>query len=549
MPPGAQEVINIGQRPFGAVRENLNAITCVMLLALVPLAAGQTTESYAGVDARLVQELAVGEATAIAVLTPGAMAHVTHALDELGLAWHSYDALDQVALRLTMRDLPSVRSIVGVESIWANEVMMPYLDRSAPYIGANILWNTYNIRGTGVTIMVVDTGVDGTHPDTRFQVNLIENVVPTRAANNLIGGYVEGVPVSDVDGHGTHVASIAAGTAAALGASDPNQGKYHGIAYQSKLVGFAAGLTTPNGDTRFDSVTVLEAFNYAIQNAKRLDIRVVTNSWGTNGAFEPSNPIVQASFNMYRAGLVVTFAAGNEGEDGLGTLNKYCVAPWVLCVGAGDYLNRRASFSSQGTDPAQTGKAYDHPDLIAPGVGIMAAKAVLINALDPPSLTQPANLVTNAEYSRKSGTSMATPHVAGAAALLLSSNPQLSPDQVYDILVASTTTLPGAKVWEVGAGYLNLFEAHKTAKGVEGNLAEFLQGRVKYGGKATGDPDHSEDPVSVGLGRGGSKSIVGGDVSIAEFAKQLTTTPSGLVFLIGAPLLFIAAFSLRPKVR
>jgi subtilisin family serine protease len=345
------------------------------------------------------------------------------------------------------------------------------------------------------------------------------------------------VHTSDTDGHGTHVASIAGGTANAA-----PKGSYRGIAHGADLVGFQAGVPDAKGEIRFESVTVLEAFNYAIKKREALDIRVVSNAWGVEGTFEPDSPINQATFQLYRVGLVVVFAAGNDGTDGPGSLNKYCVAPWVLCVAAGDYMNKPASFSSRGTDPAVSGKAYDHPDIMAPGVQITAARPLV----DPDgSGGRQASGGPQVNYATKSGTSMATPHVAGAAALLLGDNPRLSPDEVYDLLVATATPLVGQPVWAAGAGYLNALDATRAAKDTPGTLAWFLDGHMKYGGRATGDRDFVRDPVSVGLGQGTARQATGSDIPPDEFVEDLATTPMGIVFVAGSVVLAGTAFGNR----
>jgi serine protease AprX len=469
-----------------------------------------------------------GPQIAILVLDPALESQVLSTLRLLGLDYHLYDQLHQVALVLPLELLDTVLRIEGVLSVWRNEVMQPYLDHSTAYVGARLLWNTYRVRGEGVTVLVVDSGIDGDHPDLKYGAKLLENVVPTRQSNALIDGYKEGVRSSDSDGHGTHVASIVAGSGFGAGPRDADRGKYRGVAYEAKLVGFQAGITDRQGEIRFESVTVLEAFNYALSKQRTFNIRVVSNSWGTNGAFEPSNPINQATFNMYKAGMFVTFAAGNEGGEGPGSLNKYCVAPWVLCVGGGDFFNRVTSFSSYGTDPKASGLPYDHADILAPSVGIGAARADGASG--------------HGLYASKSGTSMAAPHVAGVAALLLSDNPRLSPDNVMDILTASADPIAGEPVWRAGAGYLNALDAYRMAQDVPGDLAQFIRGHVKYGGKATGDPDHSEDAVTVGLGRGKAKAVSGADISPIQFLQDLVTTPHGLVFLIGSAVLSVLTF-------
>lgn len=480
---------------------------------------------------------------AILVLTPHLEAAVVDSLAEMGLQHHAYPLLDMVAVVLPKEKLSQVANLEGVEVVFRNEHMEAMLSRSAPYVGAPLVWNTYAVRGRGVTILVVDTGVDGTHPDVKYGSNLIENVIPTRTSTGLIGGYSEGVVASDADGHGTHVAGIVGGTAYASGPGDSLAGKYKGIAPEASLVGFEAGIpNAATGEASFDSVTVLEAYNYALDKRRTFNIRIVTNSWGSNGEFNANSPINLATLNLYRAGLVVVFAAGNEGAQGPGTLNQYSVAPWVLSVGAGDYLNRRAPFSSIGTNPTLSNKAYDHPDLLAPGSQITAARA----RTDAGVLGSLLSATSNGDlYVAKSGTSMAAPHVSGAAALLLSKNPKLSPDEVYDLLVGSTTPLPSGPVWEVGRGYLNVLRAYDEAQELPGSLEAFLGGKVKYAGKLVGDVDFSEDPLTVGLHNGTDSGFLKADTSLPEFGKSLVTTGQGLTFVAGTAVLSLLSFRFR----
>src|SRR5437016_8969959 len=156
------------------------------------------------------------------------------------------------------------------------------------------------------------------------------------------------------------------------------------------------------------------------------------------------------------AGLVVVFAAGNDGP-GQNTLNPFCVAPWVICVAAGLKDGRTlADFSSRGIP----GDPLYHPTITAPGTDIVAARAttgIFINTFFAVDLI---NLGADAlYYAAASGTSMATPHVSGTVALMLEANPALSPDQVKSALERTATPMPGYQPHEVGAGYLNAYQA------------------------------------------------------------------------------------------
>jgi serine protease AprX len=193
-----------------------------------------------------------------------------------------------------------------------------------------------------------------------------------------------------------------------------------------------------------------------MQNHLAYGIRVISNSWGTTGEFSPDDPVNVASRIAHDAGLVVVFAAGNEGP-GANTLNPYCVAQWVICVAAGNKDGRTlANFSSRGV----AGDPVLHPTITAPGVDIASARAttgIVINAFFAVDVV---DLGTDAvSYAAASGTSMATPHVAGTVALMLEANPALTPDEVKAALEATATPMPGLQRHEVGAGYLNAFDA------------------------------------------------------------------------------------------
>jgi len=342
---------------------------------------------------------------------------------------------------LQIRLLPALR---GLRSIYFNRRLSYFLDESVPLIGANRVWNELGYTGRGVTVAVIDSGIDATHRDLPFGTKVVQNV---KLAPNLFGSgplVLEGLSTTDTSsGHGTHVAGIAGGSGAALA------GKYRGVAIGSKLVGIGAG------EALF-ILTALEAFDWVLQNRLKYGIRVISNSWGTSGAFAPDDPVNVASRIARDAGLVVVFAAGNDGPS-LNTLSPYCVAPWVICAAAGQKDGHTlADFSSRGIP----GDPRYHPTLTAPGVDIASARAttgIVINSFFAVDLV---NLGSDAVYyAAASGTSMATPHVSGTVALMLEANPALTPDQVKSALEATATPMPGYQQHEVGAGYLNAYEA------------------------------------------------------------------------------------------
>ncbi|MDV2684443.1 S8 family serine peptidase [Alkalihalophilus lindianensis] len=318
------------------------------------------------------------------------------------------------------------------------------------------------VTGNGVGVVVNDSGVDGTHGDHTFKKNLVQNVLGTSylSSTGIIPiSYIENVINTDTNsGHGTHVAGTVGGTGTMSG------GKYAGAAPEADLIGYGSGA----------ALLVLDGiggFDYAIEHQDEYNIQVITNSWGSSGEFDPHHPINVASKKAYDAGITVLFAAGNEGpsED---THNPYAKAPWVISVGAGEKDGSLANFSSRGTkDVGGTfeidGEQWewkDEPTVVAPGVDIISTRVLsplsVISAPKDLQLIEPTYLPF---YTTMSGTSMATPHVAGIVALLLEANPALTPSEVKDILEQTATDMPGYESWEVGAGYVNAYDAVEAA--------------------------------------------------------------------------------------
>jgi subtilisin family serine protease len=419
-----------------------------------------------------------GGGVALLATQPGRADAVAQRLAVDGLAAQPYPDLDLVAAVLPADRARWAARIPGVTAVWANEAVEAPAQGPPSRAKASLPDPVPPPRtGPRVGVIVVDTGVDGTHPDLLLGGRLVQNAAPRRLPNGLIGGIDEDLPHTDPDGHGTHVASILARHAP-----------------DAALIGFRAARTDPRtGEPKFDAVAVLAAYQYALDHADRYGVRVVTNSWGSSGAFDPDGPVARATFKLYRAGIVVLFAAGNQGGEGPGHLNKHAVAPWVLAIGSATPDGQRSGSSSIGTNPAH-GKPYDHPDLLAPGLLVWGARAApLQDGVPQPDRRGEA-------YLMRGGTSMATPHVAAAAARLVEARPDLSPDEVYDLLIATARPVPGGRVWEVGAGLLNAEAALAAAPAAQGLREEFFAGAFLYGGRASGDPAHARDAVALAAG-------------------------------------------------
>lgn len=360
-----------------------------------------------------------------------------------------------------------------VRSIYFNSKLEYFNETSTDITGVDRVRADEQIRlangdqpltGEGVGVVINDSGIDGTHGDHPFGKNLVQNVLASVNLANLAPGllpitYLENVPNTDTNsGHGTHVAGTVGGTGAM------SDGKYEGVAPGADLIGYGSGAAL----FILDSIS---GFDYAIKNKEKYNIRVITNSWGSSGDFDPNDPINIASKKAYDAGITVLFAAGNEGP-GENTHNPYAKAPWVISVAAGDSSVKLADFSSRGTKGVGgsfmlDGKEWtwkDAPTITAPGVDIVSTRAIApVSSLAALEDVQTLNPLHVPFYTIMSGTSMATPHVAGIVALLLEANPQLTPDDIKQIIQNTATPMPDYEEWEVGAGYVNAYAAVKKA--------------------------------------------------------------------------------------
>lgn len=373
---------------------------------------------------------------------------------------------------LTSAQVNTVASWAGVESIYFN-APLKYLNYEAGEItGGHQVQDQIGLKGNGITVAVLDSGIDTRHPDLTLGSKTIQNVKivgDLGLAGNV--AYLENqVNTDTTSGHGTHVAGTVGGTGAASATDKRRANYYAGIAPEVSLVGLGTG-------EGLSILFALEGFDYALANQNKYSIDVITNSWGSaGGEFDPGNPINKASYESYRRGMVVTFAAGNDGGNNTeDTLNRYSIVPWVVNVGSGTKQSDLSGFSSKGV----AGHFYKHVDVVAPGTNICSTRApgTAVGALGPVvNATYPSY---TAYYHCISGTSMATPFTAGTTALLLEANPQLSPDQIEQILMSTATPMPYPYHW-VGGGYINVLAAVDLASRTPGYRSTFLKGTTKW---------------------------------------------------------------------
>lgn len=270
-------------------------------------------------------------------------------------------------------------------------------------------------RGQNVGIAIIDTGLSP-HYDLIYPQNRIiafQDFIQHRST-----------PYDD-DGHGTHVAGIAAGNGFV-------SQKFVGTAPSCNLIPIKALNEEGNGTTS----DILAAMQWTINNCRLYHIKVINLSLGvsTDSSYE-EDPLIKGANAAVQHGLTVVAAAGNNGPDRC-TINSPATSPYVISVGAADFASSPsvASFSSRGPTPAGLMK----PDLLAPGVDIVSLDA------------------TNAKgYVMQSGTSMAAPVVSGAAACLYSLHPNLTPMEVKRILMHHTLPLRRTPLNAQGRGILN----------------------------------------------------------------------------------------------
>lgn len=396
-----------------------------------------------------------------------------HVMSALNVPYLSLTTLPMAGASLSKAQIQELASDARVKSIYYDAALEYYNYTSGEITEGHYVQDVQGVTGAGTTIAVLDSGVDATHPDLKLGEKTVQNV-KIAGDLDLAGGvnlFLEGQLNTDTSsGHGTHVGGTVAGSGEAS-RDDERRAFYHdGIAPGAKLVGLGAG----------EAISILYSlagFDYAIANSDRYSIDVITNSWGGGDGnnFDPNNPINQASYTAYKKGIVVTFAASNSGPED-NTLNQYAIAPWVINVAAGTSDKGLADFSSRGVE----GDWIKTPDITAPGSGIVSTRAINtpLPALGP--IIDPDHPEYHVYYASMSGTSMATPFVAGVVGLLLEVNPDLSPDQIENILKQTADEMPNYQVHQVGAGYINVKNAVELARNTAGERSDFLRGDTDW---------------------------------------------------------------------
>ncbi|MFF2136676.1 S8 family serine peptidase [Streptomyces sp. NPDC058193] len=363
-----------------------------------------------------------GAATSRAAALPASEA--TRTFPALGVAALSAPKKSASAFWQAVTATGGARSASTPGKIWLDRKVSAALDRSVPQIGAPEAWKAGH-TGKGVKVAVLDTGWDPTHPDLAGRVSASKDFT---GKGNTVDGH----------GHGTHVASTVGGTGAA------SSGRNKGVAPDADLIVGKVLADNGSGPTS----AIMAGMEWAV--AEGAD--VVSMSLGSDTGGTCDDPLATAVNTLSDSTpTLFVMAAGNAGP-GASTVGTPGCARSALTVAAADRDLSTASFSSRGDVHDGEGAHYGKPDITAPGVGIVAARAAGTSMGTP----------VDDRYTAASGTSMATPHVAGAGAILAQGHPGLRGAALKRALTSSV--LPGAKDFPLaqGAGFLDVAQGDST---------------------------------------------------------------------------------------
>lgn len=482
------------------------SLVCAFVVSGVGIASpvpGAAVSAPAHVDPALADQLSLGPAPALLWFDDAraSRSEVSAYLNANGIESHMFGGFSAaLACASTADAIRTLALAPGALSVFGDHGLEPALDRSVPTAfngDPDAVWNGLGVTGKGVGIAVVDTGVDGTHPDLEFGPRTKLNVRVLVSHRDLLGPngdpcvqdmYTDQLQDSETtSGHGTHIASVAAGDGLASG------GQYRGVAPEADIVGIGvADTVTPqvklDQNNQISLLGAIGGMNYVLRNGLEGDIhvKVILAGWTQDELYDPWHPMAFAIRDMAAFGINVVFPAGNEGPEASDcSAAETChFNPWAadadaIGVAATPHRSRTQleSYSSRGDPvPRQTRDKTTvyAPTLSAPGTGVVAARRPgLAPVVQPPGSILGGgpsdDPVLSVRYAGLTGTSVSAGHVAGAIALMQQAAARakgcfLTTSQVQSILTSTATPMGGFAAWEVGAGALDVTAAVQAAE-------------------------------------------------------------------------------------
>lgn len=346
------------------------------------------------------------------------------------------DIINGYAIELPCKCIERLALLPQVEFIADDAELSTLMDVARPTVGGRIA-EDHQLTGEGIGIAILDTGVYP-HADLTLRKNRIV------AFKDFVNG--KEFPYDD-NGHGTHVAGVVAGDGTL------SNGKYKGLAPKANIIGVKVMNKRGSGNTS----DIVAGMQWILDNRERYNIRITSISLGSDPDLrESEDPLVKAVNALWDAGIVVVAAAGNSGPKQR-TITSPGISKKIITIGSSDDHgtidisdDTIADFSSRGPTRDRASK----PDIVAPGVDINSLESDT-EFLPKDGVKRYRFKLMEKPYTEMSGTSMATPIVSGAIALLLEREPRLSPDQVKRRITETAIPLK-ANSYAQGKGLLNL---------------------------------------------------------------------------------------------